>query len=139
MSAEPRLPAETNKEFVERVQASLHERVEASTRKLTSVNIYQCNCWCQGWAEVYVRRPTGNTSWIMRIENGGALLPTTQDFPLADVSSLLLRNRELDLDIDRVEFDYSDQEMMLDNEREGGAELDEQEMKGGSVAKQQGN
>ena len=52
VSAEPRLPAETNKEFVERVQASLHERVEASTRKLSSVNIYQCNCWCQGWAEV---------------------------------------------------------------------------------------
>ena len=80
----------------------------------------------------------------MRIENGGALLPTTQDFPLADVSSLLLRNRELDLDIDRVDFvEYSDQEMMLDNEREGEAELEDQEMKGAhqsrSATKQQGN
>ncbi|XP_033630704.1 tuberin-like [Asterias rubens] len=78
----------------------------------------------------------------MRIENGGALLPTTQDFPLADVSSLLLRNRELDLDIDRVDFvEYSDQEMMLDNEREGEAELEDQEMKGAhqsrSATKQQ--
>ncbi|XP_022103490.1 tuberin-like [Acanthaster planci] len=105
VGGEPKPQAETTKEFMERVQASLHERAEASTVKLSSVNIYQCNCWCQGWAEVYVRRPTGNTSWIMRIENGGALLPSTTDFPLADVSSLLLRNRELDLEIDAMEFD----------------------------------
>ena len=85
--------------------------------------------------KVYVRRPTGNTSWIMRIENGGALLPTTQDFPLADVSSLLLRNRDLDLDldVDRTELDDSDQEMMLEAEggEERGAEPDDQEKEDG--------
>ena len=52
VGAEPKSQPETAKEFMERVQASLHERVEASAAKLSSVNIYQCNCWCQGWAEV---------------------------------------------------------------------------------------
>ena len=28
-----------------------------------------CNCWCTNWAEVYIRAPSGNTSWMMRIEN----------------------------------------------------------------------
>lgn len=29
----------------------------------------KCSCVCQGWAEIFLRRPSGNTSWIMRIEN----------------------------------------------------------------------
>ena len=29
----------------------------------------QCSCVCQGWAEFLVRRPTGNTSWILRLQN----------------------------------------------------------------------
>ena len=28
-----------------------------------------CNCSCEGWAEIMIRRPTGNTSWMMKIEN----------------------------------------------------------------------
>lgn len=28
-----------------------------------------CGCWCCGWAEVLVRRPTGNTSWLLRLQN----------------------------------------------------------------------
>ena len=28
-----------------------------------------CTCWCQGWAEVTERRPTGKTSFMVRIEN----------------------------------------------------------------------
>lgn len=28
-----------------------------------------CMCWCQGWAEILIRRPTGNTSWMMRVQN----------------------------------------------------------------------
>lgn len=28
-----------------------------------------CRCWCQGWAEILIRRSTGNTRWIMRVEN----------------------------------------------------------------------
>ena len=116
-----------------------------------------CNCkffiltiflFCLGFLiqKVYVRRPTGNTSWIMRIENGGALLPTTEDFPLADISSLLLRNRELDLDIDAIEYDDEEDDdaedaMIDDREREGREGLDmgkDAEPDNQSVAKQQG-
>ncbi|KAI2800138.1 Tuberous sclerosis 2-like protein [Blomia tropicalis] len=28
-----------------------------------------CRCWCQSWAEIVIRRSTGNTRWIMRVEN----------------------------------------------------------------------
>ena len=28
-----------------------------------------CSCWCKGWAEIKIRRPTGNISWLMRLQN----------------------------------------------------------------------
>ena len=28
-----------------------------------------CSCWCWGWAEVKVRRPSGNTAWMLRLQN----------------------------------------------------------------------
>ena len=28
-----------------------------------------CSCLCKGWAEVLIRRPTGNVSWVMRLQN----------------------------------------------------------------------
>ena len=28
-----------------------------------------CSCWSWGWAEVKVRRPSGNTAWVVRLEN----------------------------------------------------------------------
>lgn len=28
-----------------------------------------CACSCTGWAEICIRRPTGNMSWVMRIQN----------------------------------------------------------------------
>ncbi|XP_063961204.1 tuberin-like isoform X1 [Lytechinus pictus] len=89
--------------------------------RVSSASIYQCNCWCQGWAEIHVRRPTGNTSWIMRIQNGGALVPSSHEFPLADISALLLRNRDLDIDADMVMPDDSgseDEMCSLDEEEE---------------------
>ncbi|KAK4309742.1 hypothetical protein Pmani_018669 [Petrolisthes manimaculis] len=30
---------------------------------------YLCACWCQGWAEIYIRAPTGNVAWMMRLLN----------------------------------------------------------------------
>lgn len=33
------------------------------------VNPMNCQCVCQGWAEIFIRRPSGNISWIMRIQN----------------------------------------------------------------------
>ena len=32
-----------------------------------------CNCWCTNWAEIYIRAPSGNLSWMMRIENEAGL------------------------------------------------------------------
>ena len=34
-----------------------------------SINPQNCQCVCQGWAEIFIRRPSGNISWIMRIQN----------------------------------------------------------------------
>lgn len=28
-----------------------------------------CACSCTGWAEIFIRRPTGNMSWVMRVQN----------------------------------------------------------------------
>ena len=28
-----------------------------------------CSCWCRGWAEINIRRPSGNISWLMRVQN----------------------------------------------------------------------
>lgn len=28
-----------------------------------------CNCQCRGWAEVSIHRPTGDVSWVMRLQN----------------------------------------------------------------------
>ncbi|KAG1709737.1 Tuberin [Nymphon striatum] len=53
-----------------------------------------CSCWCQGWAEVKIRRPTGNTSWMMRIQNEPYLVANSpSDFPLADIASLFLPSK----------------------------------------------
>ena len=41
-------------------------------REVTKENLStaeQCSCVCQGWTEFLVRRPTGNTSWILRLQN----------------------------------------------------------------------
>ncbi|KAI4483781.1 hypothetical protein M0804_008041 [Polistes exclamans] len=48
-----------------------------------------CACWCQGWAEIYVRRPTGDMSWIMRIQNS-MQLETPMDFPVYDIMALYM-------------------------------------------------
>lgn len=52
-----------------------------------------CACWCQGWAEIYVRRPTGDTSWIMRIQNS-TQFETPTDFPVHDIMALYMTNQD---------------------------------------------
>ncbi|XP_050694251.1 tuberin-like isoform X2 [Eriocheir sinensis] len=48
-----------------------------------------CACWCLGWAEIHIRQPTGNMSWMMRIQNEQQLLPLgMEELPLFDLSSL---------------------------------------------------
>ncbi|XP_043279652.1 tuberin isoform X2 [Venturia canescens] len=53
-----------------------------------------CACWCQGWAEIYVRRPTGDMSWTMRIQNT-MQFDVPQDFPIHDVTALYMPTPEL--------------------------------------------
>lgn len=44
-----------------------------------------CICSCSGWAEIVIRRPTGNMSWIMKIQNHIALDSMSCDVPLQDL------------------------------------------------------
>lgn len=48
-----------------------------------------CACQCSGWAEIQVRRPTGNMSWLMRIQNHITLDSFSSDVPLQDLINLL--------------------------------------------------
>jgi len=47
-----------------------------------------CACWCTGWAEIHVRRPSGDTSWMCRVQNASLTSDSHGDFPLADLSAL---------------------------------------------------
>ncbi|XP_048507911.1 tuberin isoform X2 [Athalia rosae] len=49
-----------------------------------------CACWCQGWAEIYVRRPTGDMSWVMRIQNSMQFETSPLDFPVNDITTLYM-------------------------------------------------
>ncbi|KAH3862473.1 hypothetical protein DPMN_025440 [Dreissena polymorpha] len=40
---------------------------------LANFNMEVCNCWCTNWAEIYIRAPSGNLSWMMRIENEASI------------------------------------------------------------------
>uniref|UniRef100_A0A8C9SA23 Tuberin n=1 Tax=Scleropages formosus TaxID=113540 RepID=A0A8C9SA23_SCLFO len=45
----------------------------------------------QGWAEVYIRRPSGNTSWLMRLENPPSPFSSELgNVPLQELSSVLM-------------------------------------------------
>lgn len=47
-----------------------------------------CICSCSGWAEIVIQRPTGNMSWIMRIQNHIALESLSCDVPLQDLINM---------------------------------------------------
>ncbi|XP_020281635.1 tuberin [Pseudomyrmex gracilis] len=70
-----------------------------------------CACWCQGWAEIYVRRPTGDTSWIMRIQNS-TQFETPTDFPVHDIMALYMTNQDTISNKQQQEVvsEYSDDE-----------------------------
>ena len=62
----------------------------AKTTDQAGVFSHQCNCWCTQWAEVHIRRPTGNIAWMVRIENEQDPAELFPDFPFADISNLFL-------------------------------------------------
>lgn len=49
-----------------------------------------CACSCTGWAEICIRRPTGNMSWVMRIQNQISLESPNNEFPLHDIIGLFM-------------------------------------------------
>lgn len=53
-----------------------------------------CSCWCSSWAEILIRRPTGNTSWMMKIQNRLFLPSSPPEIPLPIITSLLLPHKE---------------------------------------------
>ena len=48
-----------------------------------------CACWCTGWAEIYVRRPSGDVSWMCRIQNSSLTSDSHVELPLADLTQLM--------------------------------------------------
>ena len=59
-------PVHSEKRKYSRDRSTSPEAFGTNTEERESV---KCSCVCQGWAEIFLRRPSGNTSWIMRIEN----------------------------------------------------------------------
>ncbi|CAH0564266.1 unnamed protein product [Brassicogethes aeneus] len=58
-----------------------------------------CACWCQGWAEIYVRRPTGDMSWVMRIQNQTSFQQSMYEFPLNEISTLFMPSLNLNVPV----------------------------------------
>ena len=54
------------------------------------INLQNCQCVCQGWAEIFIRRPSGNISWIMRIQNRA-----TSSYLESDVSTAILDDPQI--------------------------------------------
>ncbi|XP_066496483.1 tuberin isoform X3 [Tiliqua scincoides] len=76
-------PAARNEKVVSGAQASL-EKEKANLAAYVPL-------LTQGWAEILVRRPTGNTSWLMSLEN--PLSPFSSDInnmPLQELSNALM-------------------------------------------------
>jgi len=50
-----------------------------------------CGCWCTGWCEVMVRRPSGVTSWMARVQNGLLSNQPCQetDLILSDITAMI--------------------------------------------------
>uniref|UniRef100_A0A1Y1N0Q7 Rap-GAP domain-containing protein n=1 Tax=Photinus pyralis TaxID=7054 RepID=A0A1Y1N0Q7_PHOPY len=81
-------PLEDNKELTDKL-----EQLPSKLQQLMSIDgkpsaKQACVCWCQGWAEIYVRRATGDMSWIMRIQNQLSQQLNICDYPLNEILTL---------------------------------------------------
>ncbi len=88
-----------------------------------------CSCWCQGWAEIMIRRSTGNTSWIVRLQNSLGTFPYSSSPPdeLPDLTALLNpqkssesedpQNNEFECNSDQKELDIDEVENVSDFKR----------------------
>lgn len=57
----------------------LSDKLEQLPSQLQQIDKLGCACWCQGWAEIYVRRPTGQCIFFKLLQN--------HDVPLHFVST----------------------------------------------------
>ena len=64
MELELRLPRAEAKKFH---SGALSDR--RLSGQFVAIKPQNCRCVCQGWAEILIRRPSRNISWIMRIQN----------------------------------------------------------------------
>ena len=85
-----------------------------------------CACWCSGWAEVHVRRPSGDVSWMCRIQNPSLSSESHADIPLTDLSALfhpsMEKNEAEPLDASSLHYCSSDR-----SQQEQNASIDEKD------------
>lgn len=60
-----------------------------------------CACCCVGWSEIYIRRPTGAVSWVMKIQNDINLNAAYNNVTLHDLTAVFMH-----LPIDSPETSY---------------------------------
>ena len=75
-----------------------------------------CSCWCWGWTEVKVRRPSGNTAWMLRLQNRlqGEHILSRREGELAAVAAAY------NYPFEAEESVIEDQQEHLQQDREGG-------------------
>ncbi|XP_050540898.1 tuberin-like isoform X2 [Daktulosphaira vitifoliae] len=74
-----------------------------------------CSCWCQSWAEICVRCPTGVMSWMIRVQNDRNFQDFHSDSSMFDVSTLFhptLGVKVSNGEIDRIS-QYLDEEKQI--------------------------
>ncbi|KAJ8983537.1 hypothetical protein NQ317_006582, partial [Molorchus minor] len=81
-------PLDENKKIADKLEAISTRLQQLATAERAERDM--CACWCQGWAEIHVRRPTGNMSWVMRIQNQISYTHSMYEFPLNEISTLFM-------------------------------------------------
>ncbi len=80
-------------------------RMSISSEGGTETGPPLCSCWCRGWSEIKVRRPTGNVAWLMRVQNKLDILATTDsnseyDWSLMSVNTMNVNDNTCSTDDD---------------------------------------
>lgn len=70
--------------------AQQHHQQHPTPQQVVERSKQTCACSCVGWAEIYIRRPTGNMSWIMRNQNQISFDTASPEFPLNDLVNLFV-------------------------------------------------
>ncbi|XP_046387021.1 tuberin [Ischnura elegans] len=113
--------ASTSTTEINEPEPSKLDRMLFGSEKSENQDKQLCACWCQGWAEIHIKRPTGDVSWVMRIQNQAYFLTSPMDFPLVDISTLFLPS----LSKEEKKFqDFVSGHKRIDSENLGESEYD---------------